>query len=225
MSVIEAKKPQANLQKYYMINLEIGFIATLIIFIALFRIDLQPESEFKIEEKEQEVIEMEEIVQTEQETKPPPPPRPPSPEPVPDDEIVEEQYFDLDTEVDLDSPLDLPPPPPPEEDEEDEEDMEPEVFTIVEDMPELKGGMDAIYEHLKYPEIARQAGIEGRVVVRFIINEEGQVINPEVVRGIGGGCDEAAVTAVQQVEFTPGRQRGRAVRVRYSLPIVFRLQS
>lgn len=225
MSVIEAKKPNANLQKYYLINLEIGFIATLIILIALFRIDLQPESEFIIEEKEQEVIEMEEIVQTEQETKPPSPPRPPSPEPVPDDEIVEEQYFDLDTEVDLNSPLDLPPPPPPEKDEEDEEDMEPEVFTIVEDMPELKGGMDAIYEHLKYPEIARQAGIEGRVVVRFIINEEGQVINPEVVRGIGGGCDEAAVRAVQQVEFTPGRQRGRAVRVRYSLPIVFRLQS
>ncbi|MBP3191429.1 energy transducer TonB [Natronogracilivirga saccharolytica] len=220
MSILENKKPNVNLHKYYMINLQIGFIVTLIILIALFRIDLQPGSEFEIQEEEQEIIEMEEIIQTEQETTPPPPPRPPSPEPVPDDEIVEDQFYDLDTEVDLDAPMDMPPPPPPEDDEEEEE---PEVFTIVEDMPELKGGMQAIYDNLEYPEIARQAGIEGRVVVQFIIDEEGQVVDPQVVRGIGGGCDEAAVEAVKQVEFTPGRQRGRPVRVRYSLPITFRL--
>lgn len=219
MSILENKKPNVNLHKYYMINLQIGFIVTLIILIALFRIDLQPGSEFEITEEEQEIIEMEEIVQTEQETTPPPPPRPPSPEPVPDDEIVEDQFYDLDTEIDLDAPMDMPPPPPPD----DEEEEEPEVFTIVEDMPELKGGMQAIYDNLEYPEIARQAGIEGRVVVQFIIDEEGQVVDPQVVRGIGGGCDEAAVEAVKQVEFTPGRQRGRPVRVRYSLPITFRL--
>ncbi len=221
MSILERKKPKANLHKYYMINLQIGFIVTLIFLITAFRMNLQPGSEFEIIEEEQEVIEMEEIVQTEQEVTPPPPPRPPSPEPVPDDEIIEDQFFDLDTEVDLDAPMDMPPPPPPEE----EEDEEPEVFTIVEDMPELKGGMQAIYDHLEYPEMARQAGIEGRVVVQFIIDEEGQVRDPVVVRGIGGGCDEAAIEAVKQVEFTPGRQRGRPVQVRYSLPITFRLSS
>lgn len=223
MSILERKKPKVNLHKYYMINLQIGFIVTLIFFITMFRINLQPGSDFEITEEEQEVIEMEEIVQTEQETTPPPPPRPPSPEPVPDDEIVEDQFYDLDTEMDMDAPMDMPPPPPPEEEEEEEE--EPEVFTIVEDMPELQGGMDAIYEHLEYPEIARQAGIEGRVVVQFIIDENGQVVDPQVVRGIGGGCDEAAIEAVKQVEFTPGRQRGRPVKVRYSLPITFRLSS
>ncbi len=223
MSILERKKPKANLHKYYMINLQIGFILTLIMLITLFRIDLQPGSEFEVTEEEQEVIEMEEIVQTEQEVTPPPPPRPPSPEPVPDDEIIEDQFFDLDTEIDLDAPMDMPPPPPPEEDE--EEDEEPEVFTIVEDMPELKGGMQSIYDNLRYPEVARQAGIEGRVVVQFIIDENGQVTDPQVVRGIGGGCDEAAIEAVRQVEFEPGRQRGRPVRVRYSLPIVFRLSS
>ncbi len=221
MSILERKKPNVNLHKYYMINLQIGFIVTLIFLITAFRVNWQPGSDFDIVEKEQEIIEMEEIVQTEQEITPPPPPRPPSPEPVPDDEIIEDQFFDLDTEIDLDAPLDMPPPPPPEDDEEEE----PEVFTIVEDMPELKGGMEAIYRNLRYPEIARQAGIEGRVIVQFIIDENGQVVDPQVVRGIGGGCDEAAIEAVKQVEFTPGRQRGRAVRVRYSLPITFRLSN
>lgn len=223
MSILEKKKPKANLHKYYLINLEIGFIVTLIILITLFRINLQVSSEFDIVIEEQEIIEMEEIVQTEQQLTPPPPPRPPAPEPVPDEEIIEDMFFDLDTELDLTAPLDLPPPPPPEEDEEEE--MEPEVFTIVQDMPQLIGGMEAIYQHLRYPELARQAGIEGRVVVQFIIDEEGNVTDPVIVRGIGGGCDEAAIEAVKQVRFTPGRQRGRPVRVRYSIPIVFRLQS
>ena len=220
MSLLERKKPNVDLHRYYMINLQIGFIVTLVLLITLFRINLQAGGEFEILEEEQEIIEMEEIIQTEQEVTPPPPPRPPSPEPVPDDEIIEDQFFDLDTEIDLDAPMDMPPPPPPPDDDEEEE---PEVFTIVEDMPELIGGMQAIYEHLRYPEIARKAGIEGRVVVQFIIDEQGNVVDPVVVRGIGGGCDEAAIEAVKQVRFTPGRQRGRAVRVRYSLPITFRL--
>ncbi len=222
MSILERKKPKVNLHKYYMINLQIGFIVTLTILIAMFRVNWQPGAEFEIVEVEQEIIEMEEIIQTEQQATPPPPPRPPSPEPVPDDEIIEDIFFDLDTEIDLDAPLDLPPPPAPDEEEEDEE---PEIFTIVEDMPQLKGGMEAIYRNLRYPEIARQAGIEGRVIVQFIIDENGQVVDPVVVRGIGGGCDEAAIEAVKQVEFTPGRQRGRPVRVRYSLPITFRLSN
>jgi len=220
LSVVDRKSTKVNLQKYYMINLQIGFIVTLILLITLFRVNLQPRGEFEIVEVEQEIIEMEEIIQTEQEITPPPPPRPPSPEPVPDDEIVEDMFFDLDTEIDLDAPLDMPPPPPPSDDDEEEE---PEIFTIVETMPELIGGMQAIYEHLRYPEIARKAGIEGRVVVQFIIDEEGNVVDPVVVRGIGGGCDEAAIEAVKQVRFTPGRQRGRPVKVRYSMPITFRL--
>ncbi len=223
MSLLERKKPKVNLHKFYMINLQIGFIVTLGILILLFRIELRPQSEFEIVEEEQEIIEMEEIVQTEQEVTPPPPPRPPSPEPVPDDEIIEDQFFDLDADLDLDAPMDAPPPPPPDDEEEEEEEEELEIFTIVEDMPELIGGMEAIYQHLEYPEVARQAGIEGRVVVQFVIDENGQVTDPVVVRGIGGGCDEAAIEAVRQVEFTPGRQRGRPVRVRYSIPIVFRL--
>ncbi|MEX2405249.1 MAG: energy transducer TonB [Candidatus Paceibacterota bacterium] len=72
--------------------------------------------------------------------------------------------------------------------------------------------------------MARKAGVEGRVIVQFIVNEQGQVTEPTVVQGIGAGCDEEAVRAVQTAQFTPGMQRGQPVKVRMSLPISFRLR-
>ncbi len=222
MSALERKKPAADLRRSYIINIQVGLILTLLAFILVFKANLNFGGDFEIIEMEQEIIEMEEIIQTEQETTPPPPPRPPQPEPVPDDEMVEDMFFDLDTDLDLDSPLDLPPPPPPEDEEEDDE---PEVFQVVEDMPEPAGGMAAIYNAIRYPDAARRAGIEGRVIIQFIVDEEGQVRDPVVIRGIGGGCDEAAIDAIRAVEWTPGRQRGRAVRVQFQLPIMFRLQN
>ena len=73
--------------------------------------------------------------------------------------------------------------------------------------------------------MARKAGIEGRVIVQFIVNEEGKVENPRVIRGIGGGCDEEALRAASNALFKPGRQRGEPVRVQYSLPVIFKLQN
>lgn len=219
MSVLKRKKPSADLRKSYIINIQVGLIATLVIFIVMFKANLDFDTDLDFEEREQEIIEMEEIIRTEQEVTPPPPPRPPQPEPVPDDEIVEDQFYDLDTDLDMDAPMDMPPPPPPEE----EQDEEPEIFQVVEDMPEPVGGMQAIYEKIRYPDVARRAGIEGRVIIQFMVDENGQVRNPLVIRGIGGGCDEAAIAAIQQVEWTPGRQRGRAVKVQFQLPIMFRL--
>ncbi|MEX0647151.1 MAG: TonB family protein [Balneolaceae bacterium] len=105
-----------------------------------------------------------------------------------------------------------------------QEDSEPEdYFVVVEDMPELIGGLSEIQQTIRYPEMARRAGIEGRVYVQFIVNENGDVERPRVIRGIGGGADEEAVRAVRQAKFKPGLQRGRPVRVQYSLPIFFRL--
>ncbi len=74
-------------------------------------------------------------------------------------------------------------------------------------------------------EMASKAGIEGKVIIQFIVNEAGKVEDPRVIRGIGGGCDEEALRVVKQAEFQPGRQRGKPVRVQYSLPITFRLQN
>ena len=98
-----------------------------------------------------------------------------------------------------------------------------EFFVVVEQMPVLIGGMGNLQKQVKYPETARQAGIEGTVIVQFIVSETGSVINPKVIRGIGGGCDEAAIEAVKKVTFEPGSQRGVPVPVQFSLPIVFRL--
>ncbi|WP_425402417.1 energy transducer TonB [Gracilimonas tropica] len=92
-------------------------------------------------------------------------------------------------------------------------------------MPQLEGGMAKLQGSVKYPEMARRAGIEGRVTVQFIVNEQGKVENARVVRGIGGGCDEEALKAVQKANFTPGMQRGRPVRVQYALSINFRLEN
>ncbi len=96
-------------------------------------------------------------------------------------------------------------------------------FVAVEDMPELKGGLAGLQKKINYPEMARKAGIEGRVIVQFIVNEQGQVEKPQIIRGIGGGADEEALRVVKQAEFEPGMQRGKPVRVQYSLPFTFQL--
>lgn len=215
---IDRKKPKSDLRKYYTVFLEIGLVAVLLIFIVAMKVEFTSDRGDVDLTEEQEVVEMEEIVQTEQQEKPPPPPRPQVPVEVPNDEIIEDQDIDLDADMNLDDPLDMPPPPQEEEEEED-------FFVAVEQMPELKGGLGALQQKINYPERARKAGIEGRVVVQFIVTENGKVEDPKVIRGIGGGCDEEALRVVKQAEFEPGQQRGQPVRVQYSLPIIFRLQN
>lgn len=205
----------------YELRIQLGVILSLLAFIVLFKIDFEMESSADYDVVERTEIEMEDIVQTEIIERPPPPPRPPVPIEVPDDAVIEDEMMDMDAFLDMDDSMaEAPaPPPPPEEEEEDDQ----EVFVIVENMPELIGGMAALQEHVEYPEMARRAGIEGRVVVQFIIDKEGYVRDPQVVRSLGGGLDEAAIEAVKQVRFTPGMQRGRPVRVKYTIPVQFRL--
>ncbi|MEX0994150.1 MAG: energy transducer TonB [Balneolaceae bacterium] len=216
------KNPEADLRNYYTLFLEVSLLLTLLLFIGLVRVEFNVESTQNFQLEEQEVIEMEEIIQTEHEERIPPPPRPPVPQAVPNDEIIEDIQLDIDAELTLDGPMSLPEPPPQPEDEEEEE--EEDFFVVVEQMPELIGGLAELQSKIRYPERARKAGIEGRVYLRFIVNEQGEVEDPVVTRGIGGGCDEEALRAVKQAKFKPGMQRGRPVRVQYSLPVVFRLQ-
>lgn len=216
----ERKKPDADLRNYYTVFWELGLLAALVIFIIAVRLDLTSEDPEEYVMDEQEVVEMEEIIQTRQIETPPPPPRPPVPVEVPNDEIIEDVDIDISADLDLGGQLDQPPPPP-EEDEEEEEDF----FVVVEEMPELIGGLAELQSKIKYPEMARRAGIEGRVTIQFIVNEQGEVEDPQVLRGIGGGADEEALRVVSEAKFKPGMQRGRPVRVQYSLPIFFRLQN
>ncbi len=216
------KNPKADLRSTYLIFVEVGLVVSLLLLILAFRANIHRQGDLEIQTVEQEVVQMEEILQTKQIVKPPPPPRPPVPVEVPNDEIIEDDDLDLDASLDIEEPLaNLPPPPPPEE---EEEEPEPEIFVVVEEMPDLIGGLGEIQKKIKYPEIARKAGVEGRVILQFIVDENGNVTEPAVVRGIGAGCDEEALRVVRDAKFKPGRQRGKAVKVKMSLPITFKLR-
>ena len=216
------KQEKYDLRKKYPLYIEIGLVASLGLMVLAFRLDWSPNSDFEITMQEQEQIKMEEVKQTQQVEQPPPPPKPPVPVEVPDDEVLEDEALNLDAFLDLDAPIrDAPPPPPPAEEEVEEE---PEIFVIVEQMPELIGGLGSIQSKINYPEIAKKAGVEGRVIVQFVVDESGSVVDPQVVRGIGAGCDEEAIRAVRQAKFTPGKQRGKPVKVKMSLPITFKLK-
>jgi protein TonB len=217
------RDPKVDLRKYYTIFFEVGLIITLTVFIGLTRINFDPADEQDFVLETQDVIEMEEIIRTEQQEMVPPPPRPPVPVEVPNDVIIEDIDISIDAELELSNTGYLPPPPKPKK-EAVEEEPEEDFFIAVEQMPELIGGMQSIQEKIRYPEMAIKANIEGRVYVQFIVNEKGEVENPVVLRGIGGGCDEEALRVIRDTKFSPGLQRGRPVRVRYSLPIIFMLR-
>jgi protein TonB len=108
-------------------------------------------------------------------------------------------------------------------------DDEGKIFTIVEEMPSFPGGeekmMEYIAKNIKYPPVARENGITGRVYVNFYIDKDGKVQNVKIVRPIGGGCDEEALRVVKSMPtWKPGKQNGRAVNVNYNLPINFTLK-
>jgi protein TonB len=218
MEILKKTYNKKSLDDYKIVNY-LGMVLSLIIFIVLFRVDFNFANNTEFQIIEQEVIQMEEVVQTEQQSKPPPPPRPPVPVEVPNDQILDDMDLNLDASLDLDIALDLPPPPTRKVVEEEED----EIFLVVENEPVLIGGLEGIQKSITYPELARRAGIEGRVFVQFVVDEKGNVIDPVVVRGIGAGCDEAALEAVKKAKFIPGKQRGRPVKVQYALPVTFRL--
>src|SRR5690625_3504130 len=168
--MIERKKPEADLKNYYTVFLQVGLLLTLLICIGVVKLDWVTEAPEVIVLDEQEIVEMEEIIQTRQIETPPPPPRQPVPVEVPTDQILEAVTIDI-GELDLGGSRDMPPPPPPPAEEEPEEDF----FVVVEQMPELIGGLGELQSKIRYPEMARRAGIEGRVHIQFIVNERGEV--------------------------------------------------
>lgn len=113
--------------------------------------------------------------------------------------------------------------------EEEVEVMEEKIFVIVDEDPEFPGGTEALYkylsENIKYPQEARDKGITGKVYVSFVIEKDGSVSRPRVLREIGGGCGDEAVRVVMGMpKWIPGKQRGKPVRVQFNLPISFNLQ-
>lgn len=184
---------------------------------------------------------------------PPPPPPPPVIEEVPEEMIEEEdvpEFVDLSVEEETvvekvevveEAPPPPPPPPPPPAPEVEE------IFKVVEQMPRFPGCEDEpgdnkakedcakqkmleyIYKNLKYPAIARENGVEGMCVIQFVVSKTGAVTEAKIVRDIGAGCGGAALDIVEKMnslpqKWTPGKQRGRNVKVLYTLPVRFKLE-
>ena len=111
----------------------------------------------------------------------------------------------------------------------DNSEMQADIFTIVEEVPEFKGGMDAFYNYVekeaKYPSQAQRLGVEGHVFVQFVVDKDGSLTDVKVIKGIGAGCSNEAVRVVRNAApFNPGKQRGKPVRVRMVMPITFTLR-
>ena len=169
-------------------------------------------------EKLDQILEIEDIPETEQLKKPPPPSAPAVPIESEDEDLMDDITID-DTEILDFSSFDAPPPPPPIEEEEIPD------FLPLENHPKPIGGIAAIRKLIKYPEIARKAGIQGQVVIHVLVNEEGVPVNTRVLKSLGNsGCDEAAIDAIMKTRFTPATQRGRAVKFWMAIPIRFQLK-
>ncbi len=179
---------------------------------------------------------------------PPPPPPPPVIQEVPEELITEEddvefvdQSVEDETVIERPEPVvdHAPPPPPPPPPPKKEPD---EIFKVVEEMPAFPGCehiadkvqrkecvdqklLEFIYSNIKYPAIARENGVEGVVVITFVVEKDGRITDARILRDIGAGCGQEALRVVNMMpKWNPGKQRGRPVRVQFNLPIRFKLE-
>ncbi len=221
---MEVKKTdRADLEKHRNTFILIGLVITL--SLVWFAFEHKTYDREEVQLMQNTMIEDEEdiILQT-QRNEPPPPPPPPQQttviEVVEDD--VEVDDIEIDAETDNEEEI--------EEqaivEEEPEEEKEDEIFVFVEDQPSFPGGDEArikyLQENIKYPEMAKESGIQGTVYVTFVVEKDGRITNVKVLRGIGGGCDEEAVRIIKNMpRWKPGKQRGRAVRAQFNMPIRF----
>jgi periplasmic protein TonB len=223
------KTPEADLSRRTGLFFNIGLVVTLAIIVSAFEYrTYDPIVTFRAPEVPTTTEPVMDVPITD--IPPPPPPQIQQPEvvEVPDEIEIEE--------VEVQIEVDIPPPPAqvqaavtqaiqvaaPAEEETDE------IFMVVEDQPTPPGGMEGfakyLQKNLRYPDQARRMGIEGRVFVEFVVDKDGSITDVKAIKGIGAGCDEEAVRVVQaQPKWNPGKQRGRPVRVRMVLPIVFRM--
>lgn len=230
---MEVKKaPKANIEKHKPTFILMGLVVALAALFVGFEWSSTLE-ELDEQVIVQDVLAEEEIEITQREPEPPPPPPPPEPE-VP--EVIEVTEERVEERIDLSSLEDdqsraqietyTPPPPPKQE----EEEVTEEIFVVVEDQPEFPGGMSALMkflgDNIRYPVIAQENGIQGRVITNFVVERDGSITDVQVVRGQDPSLDKEAVRVIKTMpKWKPGKQRGKAVRVRFTLPVVFRLQN
>jgi len=221
---MEAKKTEkADLAKKTALFFSIGLLSTMSLVLVAFEWKSYDEQLDLLKNKSTNTFEeMLEVPPTEQ----PPPPAPVIQQPqiveVPDEEEIKEDLnIKFDVEVTEDTKVEAVTVVEEKEEVDD-------IFSVVEETATPKGGMPAFYkyisEKMKYPAQARRMGVEGKVFVQFVIGKDGSINDVKVIKGIGAGCDEEAARIIQaSPAWNPGKQRGKAVRQRYTLPIVFKL--
>jgi protein TonB len=221
------KNPKVDLRKYSGIFLEVGFVLSLGIMLLAFNITQRDKMAGDLGELENVMAEEEIIpITRQQEITPPPPPEPPKATEVlnivEDDVEIEDELEIEDTEADASTAVQI------VEIEEEAEEEEAQVFFIVENMPEFPGGDLELRKHIaqnvQYPEIAKENGIQGRVFVQFVVNHKGEIEQVKVVRGVDPALDREAVRVISSLpKWKPGSQRGKPVRVSFTVPINFQL--
>ena len=224
----EKKSPKANLENKKLMFMQIGMIIALLIAWLAFEHKSYDKRELDESLLNREVVLDEEMVEiTKQEEQKPQPVETPQQttqlEIVDDD--VETEDLNINAEVEQNEVIEEYVAPEVVE----EEVSETEIFQIVEEMPSFPGGeaklMEYVAKNIKYPQIARETGIQGRVFVGFVVEPDGSISNVKLLRGIGGGCDEEAMRVIKSLpKWKPGKQRGKAVRVSYQIPVFFKLQ-
>ena len=234
--LMEVKKAaKADLENKKGTSLLIGYVLVLAAMFVCFEWT-ERDKVIDLSDAVQDIVVEEEIVPiTQQEDKlPPPPPEAPS--------VVEElKVVDNDTQLEESSitsteetnqAVEVPPVTVKKEEpkvEVEEAEDEQTIFQVVENQPEFPGGASALMQYLskniKYPTISQENGVQGRVIVQFVVNKDGSIVDPVVARSVDPYLDKEAIRVVSSMpKWKPGMQRGKPVRVRYTLPVAFKLQ-
>lgn len=223
---MEVKKTEkADLTNKSLFFFSIGLFATLGITVMIFENKTYDDQVAAIVRTTDVSDEIMEVPVTSQPPPPPPQVQQPQVVEVPDEEEIEEEIqVNMDVEVTEDTKVEQ---IEIKVEKEVEEDVN-QIFTIVEEQAQPIGGMSAFYkyvgEKIKYPSQARRMQVEGRVFCEFVVNRDGTIQDVKVIRGIGAGCDEEAIRIIQSAPaWKPGKQRGKAVRSKFNLAIIFKL--
>ena len=230
---MEVKKTEkASLENKRLLFVEIGLIIALFGVYIAFEWQTEEQQIIELEDTTQ-IIEVEEVIATQQDTPPPPPSAPKMPVlsdqiDIVDDEILVDDNMFLNLEDDVNMGVEIMDYVENVEEEVIEEEAIP--FQLVEEKPSFMGG-DAnefskwVNQRLVYPEIAKENGVQGRVTLQFTVESDGRVTNVKVLRGVDSSLDQEAVRVVSSSpRWTPGKQRDRAVRVTYTFPVIFQLR-
>ena len=222
------KSQKASLEDKKVVYVLMGFVFVLSLCYVALEWTEKEVTKYEVADTEFTFEEEVEIQQTTQETTPPPPPPPVQEVEVLNvvEDDVETESIEINTEDDKDVEVVIAAPVEAPVEEEEEE----VVFVVVETMPEFPGGQQALFKYLsenvKYPVIAQENGIQGRVICQFVVNKDGSIVDVEVVRSGGdASLDKEAVRVIKSMpKWKPGKQRGKAVRVKYTVPVNFRLK-